>query len=417
MMRRLWWIAPGALVLAWLVMLAPSSAAMAGLLFDAQLLLAWPDTPRGDVAVVEIDDASVRALQTQLGPWPYAPATHAALAEFLLELGAKAVVLDVPLTDAPDGDGALARSLRDTRVVLGVRTSRAAADATDGATHDALPPLGRTLPAHWPRTEWPALSAPVATLVALQPPALGVVATPDGDAHVARWPLMHEVQGRGLPALPLAALQAVEPAAPLRYASGAYQLGAHHWPLDAQGRVVLPHVAAQAVPTIGFLRVGAAAWGITDDPSLRQAFSGRVVFVGRNVGAAAPRAAATRTQRLAAATSALAADQALHAPSRALDALLISIALLPAVALWRRGTADRALDPLLSTGAAGALLMTSTLALAAWRLPSHALPALAVSVAVGLLAWCAARFAERTRGPHAAALGATSTRRISRATH
>jgi len=114
MMRRLWWIAPGALVLAWLVMLAPSSAAMAGLLFDAQLLLAWPDTPRGDVAVVEIDDASVRALQTQLGPWPYAPATHAALAEFLLELGAKAVVLDVPLTDAPDGDGALARSLRDT---------------------------------------------------------------------------------------------------------------------------------------------------------------------------------------------------------------------------------------------------------------------------------------------------------------
>jgi CHASE2 domain-containing sensor protein len=67
MMRRLWWIAPGALVLAWLVMLAPSSAAMAGLLFDAQLLLAWPDTPRGDVAVVEIDDASVRALQTQAG--------------------------------------------------------------------------------------------------------------------------------------------------------------------------------------------------------------------------------------------------------------------------------------------------------------------------------------------------------------
>lgn len=414
-MRRLWWIAPGALVLAWLLTLAPGSAPVADLLFDAQLLLAWPDTPRSDVAVVEIDDASVRALQTQLGPWPYPPATHAALAEFLLGLGAKAVVLDVPLADAPESDGALARMLRGGRVVLGVRTSRAAAEPIDSTTRDAPQPLGRALPAHWPRTVWPALSAPVATLAALQSPALGVVATPDGDGHVARWPLMHEVQGRGLPALPLAALQAIEPTALLRYAGGAYQLGAHQWPLDAQGRVALPHATAQAVPSTGFMRVGAAAWGITDDPSLRQAFAGRVVFVGRSAGAAASHAAATRTQRLAAATSALAADQALHAPSRALDVLLIAIALLPAVALWRRGVAERALDALLSAGAAGALLMTSTLALALWQLPSHALPALAVSVAVGLLAWCAARFAEPTRGPHAAPLGATSARRISRA--
>ena len=111
MTRRLWWVAPGALVLAWLLTLAPASAPVADLLFDAQLLLAWPDTPRSDVAVVEIDDASVRALQTQLGPWPYPPATHAALAEFLLELGAKAVVFDVPLADAPDGNGVLARTL------------------------------------------------------------------------------------------------------------------------------------------------------------------------------------------------------------------------------------------------------------------------------------------------------------------
>jgi len=74
MMRRLWWIAPGALVLAWLVTLAPSSAAVAGLLFDAQLLLAWPDTPRGDVAVVEID-ASNGALHHSTVP----PALNARL--------------------------------------------------------------------------------------------------------------------------------------------------------------------------------------------------------------------------------------------------------------------------------------------------------------------------------------------------
>lgn len=407
MTRRLWWVAPGALALAWLLMLAPGSATVAARLLDLQLRLAWPDAPRRDVAVVLIDDASVRALQARWGSWPYAAATHAALAEFLLEHGARAVVLDVALADTPDP--ALARAMQSGRVVLGVRPSRAPHAGTGGIDGAQAWP-GRTLPAHWPRTAWPSSSALLPMPTAPQASALGMAALPEAEGRIARWPLMHEVQGHGLPALPLAALQAAEPDAPLRYAGGAYTIGRHRWPLDDRGRAVLPHSGVPSVPTIGFLRVGAAAGGITDDRSLREVVAGRIVFVGSSIGGTP-----TETLRLAAATGALAADRVLLVPSRAFDALLVVIALWPAIALWRRGRADSALDTLWSAGAAGTVLMTSTLGLAAWQLPSHALPALAVCAATWLLAGFASRH-NATQADHEAAPrgAAAATRRVTR---
>jgi hypothetical protein len=407
MTRRLWWVAPGALALAWLLTLTPGSATVAARLFDLQLLVAWPAAPHRDVAVVEIDDASVRALQVRWGAWPYAMSTHAALAEFLLEQGARAVVLDVPLPDATDHQGPLPNALGEGRLVLGLRRS-GASDAHGRVTVEGLQPPGRTLPAHWPRSESPAWSAPVAALAALEPTMLGVSGRPDVDGQVARWPLVHQVHGRGLPALPLAAVQATEPGAPLRYADGAYALGAHRWPVDAQSRATLPRVDAESVPRVGFLRVGAAASGITEDPALRKVVAGRVVFVGRST------AAEPTTPQLAAATAALSADRVLRPGSWTLDTLLVAIALLPAVALWRRGATDGPLDALLSAGAAGTLLMVSTLALAVWHRPSHAMHALAVCAAVWLLTACAARRAETRPEPAATARGATSTRRVTR---
>ena len=96
----------------------------------------------------------------------------------------------------------------------------------------------------------------------------------------------------------------------------------------------------EGIATIGFQRVGAAALGITNDPLLRERFAGRVVFVGSSAfltdQAITPRGPLSGTQLLAATTGALASDRVLSPPSRALDAVLIALALLPAAALWRR---------------------------------------------------------------------------------
>jgi len=231
--------------------------------------------------------------------------------------------------------------------------------------------------------------------------AVGVVSVQlDDDGRLRRMPLVHEVQGRALPSLPLAVLQALQPDAALEFSDGRYRLGAHRWPVDAQGRVVVKLPAREALATTGFQRVGAAALGITDDPLLRERFAGRVVFVGSSAflsdQAITPRGPLPGTHMLAATTSALAADQVLSPPSRALDAALVVIALLPAMALWRRGRPDAPTDALLALAAAATVLMTSTLALATLRVQSHAFAALTVSaVVLGLALWAFQRFIRR----------------------
>jgi signal transduction histidine kinase/FixJ family two-component response regulator/HPt (histidine-containing phosphotransfer) domain-containing protein len=147
--------------------------------------------------------------------------------------------------------------------------------------------------------------------------------------------------------------------------------------------------------------VAAAALGITEDPQLRERFSGRVVFVGSSAfladHAITPRGPLPGTQLLAATTSALATDQVLKPPSRALDVVLIALALLPALLLWRRGRPDAPVDALLALAAAAAVLMTSTLALGALRVQSHALAALAVcALALALALWSYQELMRRT---------------------
>ena len=393
--RRLVWVAPLALLLAWLLSLTPLFQRLSLALLDSQMQLASREAPRGDVAVVDIDDASIRSLQAQLGPWPYRRDTHALLADYLLELGARLVVFDIVFADARDGDAQLARTIeRSGRVVLAAGALRESLDS-DTASRDSLQQLGRPLPAAWPRTSWPALALPTPTLLnALGPnPAVGVVSVQlDDDGRLRRMPLLHDVRGRGLPSLPLAVLQALQPEAVLEYGDGRYRLGTHRWPVDAQGRVALKLPPRDAVATIGFQRVGAAALGITDDPMLREQFAGRIVFVGSSAfladHAITPRGPLPGTQLLAATTSALAADQVPSPPSRAFDALLIAIALVPALLLWRRGRPDAPLDALLALAAAATVLMASTLALALLRVQSHALAALVVcAAALALALW------------------------------
>lgn len=381
MMRRPWWVLPLALLLAWLVSLTPTAQRASHALLDAQLQLVWPEASHDDVAVIDIDEASIRALQLQLGQWPYRRGTYATLAGYLFEQGARAVVLDLPLSEPNDGDEAFARALRRfPRLVL-------AAEALNGTQGGGDPEVlrlqGSVWPAHWPRTVWPAVAAPGADLLAM-PVRLGVVAPFEGDGRLRRWPLLHEAQGRGLPALPLAALQAIEPDVPLRYADGRARLGSRSWPLDAQGRVVTTLPAGE--PAIGFLRVAAAALGITNDPALRARIAGRIVFVGSSV-AARERDTKPSTAAWAAATRALAAGRVLGPPSRALDAALPAIGALPLLTLRRRLRSDARTEALLALAAMLAVLLASTFALAAFGLQSQPLTALVIAAVAFVLVW------------------------------
>ena len=115
---------------------------------------ARPETARTDIALVEIDEYSLRNLQPNAGRWPWPRAVHSMLIDFLARAPAKVIAYDVDFAEADtrrgfdfgdatwsgaESDQALADSIKAAGNVLLL------ADATfDGEAKDAppLPELG-----------------------------------------------------------------------------------------------------------------------------------------------------------------------------------------------------------------------------------------------------------------------------------
>jgi adenylate cyclase len=61
---------------------------------------ARPDTARKDIALIEIDEYSLRSLQPNAGRWPWPRAVHSMLIDYLARAPAKVIVYDVVFSDA-----------------------------------------------------------------------------------------------------------------------------------------------------------------------------------------------------------------------------------------------------------------------------------------------------------------------------
>ncbi|MES2932110.1 MAG: CHASE2 domain-containing protein [Pseudomonadota bacterium] len=103
--------------------------------FDLAISMAARPVP-ADIVLIAIDDASI----AQIGKWPWRRDVHAALIDRLTQQGARAIALDILLTEAaaePGADLALAQAMRRSgRVILPVIGDNGA----DGAWQ-ALPPI------------------------------------------------------------------------------------------------------------------------------------------------------------------------------------------------------------------------------------------------------------------------------------
>jgi len=225
----------------------------------------------GELALIDIDDASLRALQPQLGDWPYPRSVYALLLDYLRDAGVELVVFDLVLTGARAGDEALAHA-----IALGPPTVLAAAALQQDKTPMELQPAEmamlrrQAMVAGGAAQPWDALTLPAPALLGSAPPgSLGLISAPlDGDGVLRRLPLWHRYQGQVLPALPLAALQRRGTPLP-------------DWHKDAQGRVQLKLAARlDGVLPLNWAHVMQAALGAIDDPEQRRLLRGRTVFIG-----------------------------------------------------------------------------------------------------------------------------------------
>ena len=389
------WVPLAALLLALLFSLTPLYQRLNLALQDLQLRWTASSQTLSDVLVVDIDDPSLRALQPYLGNWPYRRDAYALLADYLREAGAARVVYDIVFADPREGDHLLRKTIEGrNHVVLAAGALREAVEM-DSAVRKAVERVSEPDDPSAPSTTWPAMTLPNEQLVPLVPApgTVGVVSMlPDVDGRIRRLPLYHAIDGRRLPSLPLAALQSVETTRPPSYHpdTRAFLMGAHRWPVDAAGTVLLPFSRSpNAVTVVPFSRVGSAALGLAVDDPLRQLLKGRVVFVGSSAFLSdqvlTPMGWAPGTNVMAAAYSALRTNSVIQPSRWPTELPLVALALVPALLAWRRKRVRPARDLAWAIGAMVLVFAASTLALGAWRLQTQALLPLLVLLATGAL--------------------------------
>lgn len=399
------------MLLWWLLSLSGLQARVDRSLGDALLRATAPTARASDLVLVDIDDASLRALREPLGEWPYARDAYALMLDYLRQARVRLVVIDIVFAGAREGDARLAEALAQAPPAvlaaagLSARAGPLDASPPSAAEGAALQRLGQPGERGLP---WAALTPPSdALLDALpRPGSLGLISvTLDDDGLLRRVPLLHQVRGHELPSLGLATWMSAHQVQAWRLHGGSLQAGAMHWPVDAQGRALL-RLAAQ--PGAGALhlswqRLMRAALGQADDPELATLLSGREVLLGSSAFFAdevmTPMGRRSGTALIAEVFEALRRGAALRdsgPPVWAALALLLALASAPSCF---QGTGRPRLAPLLAGSAAVAVLVVG-LVLAAIPLAGLLLspaPALYVLVIGLLLATLSLRRWERER--------------------
>lgn len=285
LIRRSGWIPLAAAIAAWGLIQWSVMARFEQQLADVQQRIAASELHFKDAVVVDIDETSLAKLSPYFGTWPYDRNVYALIIDWLVEQGAKAVVLDILLADSRGGDAALAKSLvRQGNVVL-VATTPAVHDRQIKVDLQHMATLAWSHALDLPTRHWPTLLLPNSTLLAHAPDSLvGVVAAEaDSDGLLRRLPLAHETEGKVLPALPVAAL-AVDLAKDKRVVLGnddGWGIGQWRWPLDQDGFIHLYYPRnADAVLSMRFHDLAEAALGATSLQDAATFFKGKTVFIG-----------------------------------------------------------------------------------------------------------------------------------------
>jgi signal transduction histidine kinase/CheY-like chemotaxis protein len=361
----------------------------------------------GSIAVIDIDDRSIDALEEELGPWPFDRDVYARTNRFLAASGAKAVGYHLTLTESRPGDEALATTL-DDRIVLGAMAfpvpTFEAASPGERLARESLRALGAT--DRWPHQEWRAVRLPASRIDPGQPGRVGIVNHhQDDDGTVRRLGMLHGWGVHLLPSLPLATLLAGTGYGPMSFEGGRLRLAGGEIPLDRHGEALVRFPAeARGLNVVSFHALLAAA----DAPDaakteVANAVRGKLVLLGRLLPPAGdylqtPVGLMSGLELTAFGLAALKSGQVLVPARWWIDALLLSVALVFPVLLVLRGTRATPKEFFVGVAALTLLLFATGTALFALGQDSNWVLAItagwmATALAAGV--WFAAAYDER----------------------
>ena len=249
---------------------------------DMQVLATTRPLTYSELLVIDVDEASIAALASQLGPWPYDRDVYALVNEYLRKSGAKVVAYDILFAEPRNGDEQFAASLAATGNAVLIASELPQSPQRNAAylaqiSKSALPSLEGV-----PAQLRPDITPPVAVLSDAHGVRLGInTVVPDSGSVVRRVPLIHDVYGKRLPSLQLAVLLAANPDATLSGDGQSLSLGAWRWPLTSSGEVELRFPKSpDGIPQLSFYKLVLAALGADSAGEVASAVRGKTIFVG-----------------------------------------------------------------------------------------------------------------------------------------
>jgi diguanylate cyclase len=343
-LRRVLWIPLSALALAWALSSTPLLHRLEELALDAQLRLAAQEHHFTGAVVIDIDDTSLDVMKPYFGNWPYSRDTYALLVDYLSEMGARAVVFDLVLSEQQPGDEALRESIRrHANVVLATAARLDAPPAQKASANASMQGLTWSAPGDLRLESWPSVQPPhpFFTQPAPSHAHLGVVsAIPEQDGVLRRIPLFHRFGEQVLPAISLAAHFPNEPRPSASMATRtAVQVGSLSIPVDKEGAMHLYFPSNHdSVVSLPFERVAQAMLGAEGKALKAQTFRGKTIFVGSTAfftdRVLTPVGEMKGVNVLALIHQSLAQGLLLKASNAVVSGLLVLIALLPALGLF-----------------------------------------------------------------------------------
>jgi adenylate cyclase len=233
-----------AALLAHLIAALPIVRSFEALTYDRRLArTAHPQPARSDIAIIEIDEQSLRALEPILGRWPWPRYAHAGVIDFLAGARARVIVYDVLFPERDQlgqyraGDRSLTGRESDAELVSAVRRAGNVVLLADAVSEDRTP-----APSSVPGTVYqpgdgfeirPSLRLSFDDVTSAAAAVGHNMAPRDPDGVTRSMPPFIEVGSLAVPSLGTAAALIAErqPAAAVRLDGGALRIGSVRMPL------------------------------------------------------------------------------------------------------------------------------------------------------------------------------------------
>ena len=348
------------LALTGVLSLSPMFRDLHRFIVDAEQKLTAAPLSFDDIVVIDIDESSLIALESQLGAWPYDRDIYAFVAEYLIAAGVRQIGFDILLSEARYGDDQFAALIREhpEKLVFAVAGSTVDVERDDRDRRLAgIQTLELNGQLDVPR--WRSMLMPSAELSVNRVGVITIQA--DDDGVLRRTAVVHQHLDRHFPSLSLA--MALGPGSPpeARYRDGKLTASEYQWPVDGSGavRLKIPETF-ETLPIIPFYQLIINALDARDQGASASAnafYRNKNILIGSSATvlgdyATLPylgRASGLSVQAMH--LSALQNSAVLHPPMRWLDMLLCALTLLicSAAPLLRRNPSSGGSDILLGT--------------------------------------------------------------------